>query len=164
MTRNFIPDKEYNRIKKILPIATVDLIIKTDKGVLLGVRKRKGEPMMGERSLIGGRILYKERIEDAIKRKARTETGLIVKPIRLVGVYTIFSASRGVERRYNISLVYLVKKVGGKLRLTDEYSEYAFIKRLDSKLHPSVVIPLRDSGVFGGSRKRVLFKDDYLVT
>jgi colanic acid biosynthesis protein WcaH len=142
--RNFIPDKLYGKIQKILPIVCVDLIIKTERGVLFGIRDQ--EPAKGERWIIGGRVLYGESLEDAVKRKAVTEAGLKVQIIRQVGAYSMIF--RKGEKRHSISIVYLVKKRGGKLRLNDEYSGHVFLKHLDKKLHPYLLTVLNDSNVF----------------
>jgi ADP-ribose pyrophosphatase YjhB (NUDIX family) len=142
--RNFIPPKLYAKIQKILPVTCIDLVIRTDNGVLLGIRAN--EPVKGIRWVVGGRILYGESFEQAVKRKAMTETGLKVQIIREVGAYAnIFTKG---EVRHSINIVYLVKAVGGKIRMNDEYSGYVILKRPDKKLHPYVLTLLNDSKAF----------------
>ncbi|ASI99088.1 NUDIX domain-containing protein [Thermococcus celer] len=65
---------------------TVDLVILHGDGVVLV--KRKNEPFKGSFALPGGFVEYGERVEEAAVREAKEETGLDVRLIRLVGVYS----------------------------------------------------------------------------
>ena len=141
---NFIPADIYGKIQKIMPVACIDLIIETESGVLLGIRDH--EPMKGKRWFIGGRMLYGETLEQAAKRKAKEETGLDVKVVRQVGAYTL-QFTKG-EKRYNVAVVYLVRKTKGQLNLNKEYSGHVFLKSPDRKLHPYVLTALNDSKIF----------------
>jgi colanic acid biosynthesis protein WcaH len=152
MEKNFIPDALYKKMQRMIPVVCVDIVVKTDNGILLGVRDRKGNPGRGLTWLIGGRVLYHENLEEAVKRKVKEETGLKVKIIRQIGVYTVFTKT---QKRHNIAINYLVEKVGGTLKLNDEYSKFLFIKKADKKLHPYVYAVLCDSGVFGNNTKRL---------
>ncbi len=160
MNSNNIPPKLYKNIQESIPIACVDAVIKTDDGVLLGIRKRRNNPALGKLWLIGGRVLYGESLEHAIKRKVKEETGLNVRIIKQIGVYTVFT---GIQKRHNIAVDYLVEKTGGALKLNGEYSTHIFIKKLDKKLHPYVYAVLRDSGVFGKFLRRTKKEIDYFV-
>jgi 8-oxo-dGTP diphosphatase len=151
--RRKIPDKLYNKIQKLIPIVCVDAIIETEKGILLG--KRKNQPVKGYFWFIGGRVLYGETLEDAVERKVLEETGLKVRIKKLVGVYTTIFKKYG---RHNINLTYLVRKIGGKLRLDNQHSEIIYITKIEKNLHPYVKKVLRDSGVFGKSNSSLRFK------
>lgn len=160
MKSKLIPAKLYQKIQESIPIVCVDAVIKTSDGVLLAIRSRKGNPAYGLRWLIGGRVIYGESLEQAVKRKVKEETGLNVKIIKQIGVYTVFT---GLQKRHNIAVNYLVEKIGGTLKLNDEYSTELFIKKLDKKLHPYVYAVLRDSGEFGKFLRHSSKEKDYFV-
>lgn len=51
---DFIPDKLYNQIMKLMPIVSIEAVIMIDEGLLL--LRRKNEPAKGEWWFPGGRI------------------------------------------------------------------------------------------------------------
>ncbi|NJE43483.1 NUDIX hydrolase [Thermococcus sp. GR6] len=65
---------------------TVDLVILYREGVVL--IKRKHEPFKDHFALPGGFVEYGEPVEDAAVREAKEETGLDVRLLRLIGVYS----------------------------------------------------------------------------
>lgn len=73
-------------MKHITPLLTVDvLIIYTGKIVLI---KRKKPPFKGYFALPGGFVEVGETVEEAAVREAKEETGLNVKLLKLLGVYS----------------------------------------------------------------------------
>jgi len=100
--------KRNNNFKQ--PSLAVDaLIIKDEKLLLI---KRKKEPFSGFYALPGGFVQYGERIEEAVMREVKEETGLDVQVQSLVGVY---SDPRRDPRGHIISICYLCRLIGGKL-------------------------------------------------
>ncbi|MDE1846192.1 MAG: NUDIX hydrolase [Candidatus Micrarchaeota archaeon] len=139
-----IPKKIYKVVLKMVPIFCVDAIIKTERGVLLGIRNN--EPVKNKPWFIGGRVFYDEPLEKAILRKVKEETGLKVKIEKLVGTYAcIFHKG---ERRHTICATYVVKKVGGKLSSDDQHSGFVYIKNVNRHLPKYVREILLESGVF----------------
>ncbi len=65
---------------------TVDAVIVHNNGIVL--IKRRNEPFKGHYALPGGFVEYGETVEEALVREAKEETGLEVKPVKLVGVYS----------------------------------------------------------------------------
>src|SRR5687768_14668341 len=72
---------------------------------------------------IGGAIDPGEQIADAAVREAREETGLIVEPVRLVGVYTDppLTYANGDVVLYH-SFAFECRIVGGELHIADDES------------------------------------------
>ncbi len=97
------------------PRVTTDALIINDTKLLL--IKRKYEPFKGKWALPGGHVEYGERVGDAAAREAFEETGLRVKPVKLIGVY---SDPKRDPRGHFISLAYLCKIIGGEVKAGDD--------------------------------------------
>jgi len=86
----------------VTPLLTVDaLIIYEGKIVLI---RRKNLPFKGLYALPGGFVEVGETVEQAAMREAKEETGLDIKLIKLLGVYS--DPSRD-PRGHTVSLCYL---------------------------------------------------------
>jgi len=99
------------------PYPTVDAIIKYyDKGKFKGIVlvNRKYAPFGW--ALPGGFVNYNESVEKAVKREAKEETGLTIKKIDFVGVY---SDPRRDKRLHTITTVFLCK-ASGKIKAHDD--------------------------------------------
>ena len=77
--KRWIPEPLYSQVKALVPIPTVDALIVNDDRLLLMLRNNR--PAKGEWFTPGGRILLGEKIEDAVRRVTRAETGLNPKKI-----------------------------------------------------------------------------------
>lgn len=93
------------------PKLTVDAVILTRDKKLVLIR-RKFKPFSGFYAIPGGFVEYGETVEAACVREAFEETGLKVKIIRLLGVY---SDPKRDPRGHTASVAFLCKPVGGKL-------------------------------------------------
>ena len=100
------------------PSITVDaVILKENKIVLI---KRKNAPFKEYYALPGGFVDYGEKVEDAVIREVKEETGLKTKIEKLVGVY---SAPDRDPRGHTITIVYKLNITGGELRSGDDAKE-----------------------------------------
>lgn len=110
----------------LFKIAVRALIIKGSKVFLL---HRRDYDMW---ELPGGGMDNKETIEQALKREIKEETNLIIKPLRLVGVYHNY-------RENTLIFTFLVKVLSGRLKKNEEaddfkwYDYQKFPKNLSSK-------------------------------
>ena len=75
------------------------------------------DPIRGEPTLPGGHLTWRERISDAVMREVREETGYIVEPGALVGVY---SGEECTGEPGIVRVVYSATVVGGALRSSSE--------------------------------------------
>ncbi len=94
---------------------TVDGIIPYE-GKIVFIR-RKNDPFRGMLALPGGIVEYGESVEDALRRELKEETGLICEPEKLVGV---FSKPDRDPRGHFVSICFLARPVGGKLKAGDD--------------------------------------------
>ncbi len=84
------------------PLLAVDAVILFQKGIVL--IKRDNPPYQGCYALPGGFVEVGETVEDAVRREAREETGLLIELQGLVGVY---SDPGRDPRGHVVSLAYL---------------------------------------------------------
>ena len=87
---------------------TVDAVIITDGRIVL--IKRKGRPFKGYYALPGGYVERDEDAKQALAREVEEETGLIVTPGRMVGVYD--DPKR--DKRGNVAIAFLCNVAVGK--------------------------------------------------
>ncbi len=113
------------------PVLTTDGILLEKGGVLL--TKRKKPPYSGFWTLPGGHVDYGETVEKAIKREMKEELDVPVKIKKLFGVY---SNPRRDPRYHTASVIYLVEKIKGEIRLNEEASEFKYfsLKNLPKKI------------------------------
>ncbi len=93
------------------PKLTVDGVILKDDSVVLV--RRKNDPFKGSWALPGGFVEYGETVEDAVKREILEETGLAVKVVKLVGVY---SDPERDPRGHTITVAFLCRETSGSLQ------------------------------------------------
>jgi len=104
------------------PSIAVDGIITKDEKILL--IKRKNEPFKGKWALPGGFVEYGERVEEAVLREIKEETGLDAKIKKLFGVY---SDPNRDPRGHTISIVFILEDKG-KVKGGDDAEEAKFFE------------------------------------
>ena len=109
------------------PKLTVDGVILENGQILL--IKRKGDPFKGKWALPGGFVEYNEKVEDAVIREIREETGVNAEIKEIVGVY---SDPRRDPRGHTVSIVFLLDIISGKIKCGDDACNAKFfnLKRL----------------------------------
>lgn len=110
------------------PSLTVDgIIIYKDKLLLI---KRANPPFKNKYALPGGFVDYNEKVEDAVVREMKEETGLKTSIKELFGVY---SDPKRDPRGHTVSVVFEMKVKGGKMKSGSDAKE--------AKLFPLDKIP-----------------------
>jgi len=111
-----------------LPLVGVGaIIIKDDRVVLV---KRAHPPIQGHWSIPGGVLEVGELVRQAAVREAREETGLIVEPADLLGVYDRILRNDEQRVQYHYLLVdFLCRPVGGELRAASDAAEVRWFTR-----------------------------------
>lgn len=111
-----------------LPLVGVGaIIIQNDRVVLV---KRAHPPIQGQWSIPGGVLEVGELVRGAAIREAREETGLIVEPADLLGVYDRILRNDEQRVQYHYVLVdFLCRPVGGELQAASDAAEVRWFTR-----------------------------------
>ena len=111
-----------------LPLVGVGAIIIENSRVLLV--KRAHPPLQAQWSIPGGVLEVGELVHEAAIREAREETGLIVEPGELLGVYDriLRNAEQRVQYHY-VLIDFLCRRVGGELLAADDATEVRWFAR-----------------------------------
>jgi len=110
------------------PLVGVGAIIIENSRVLLV--KRAHPPIQGQWSIPGGVLEVGEPLREAAVREAREETGLIVEPGDLLGVYDRILHDREQRVQYHYVLVdFLCRPVGGELYAASDAAEVRWYTR-----------------------------------
>jgi ADP-ribose pyrophosphatase YjhB (NUDIX family) len=114
------------------PLPGVGAIILRRNSILLVQRGRS--PLKGYWSLPGGLIEPGEKIEAALTREVKEETGLEVRPTKAFEIFErIILDPQGHPEYHYILHDYLCKVVGGKLKAGDDAGSVAWIPRTKLK-------------------------------
>jgi 8-oxo-dGTP diphosphatase len=103
------------------------VIIEHDRVVLV---KRAHPPIQGQWSIPGGALEVGELVRDAAIREAREETGLIVEPGDLLGVYDrVLRDAEGRVQYHYVLIDFLCRPVGGELHAASDAAEVRWFTR-----------------------------------
>jgi 8-oxo-dGTP diphosphatase len=111
-----------------LPLVGVGTIIVEGDCVLLV--KRAHPPIQGQWSIPGGVLEVGEMIRESAIREAWEETGLIVEPGQLLGVYDRILRDPEKRVQYHYVLIdYLCRRLGGELLAASDAAEVRWFTR-----------------------------------
>ncbi len=103
------------------------IIIEADRVLLV---KRAHPPIQGEWSIPGGVLEVGEFVREAAIREAREETGLIVDPGALLGVYDRILRDPEQRVQYHYVLIdFLCQRTGGELLAASDAAEVRWFIR-----------------------------------
>lgn len=101
------------------------VVFKGDEVLLI---KRGKAPFKGNWSIPGGRLHHGERIEEAVHREVREETGLVIRLIGLIGVFEALPDEIAEAPYSHIVLIdYATEWVGGEPVAGDDAAEAVFV-------------------------------------
>src|SRR5690348_17082318 len=113
-----------------LPLIGVgSIIIEDDRVVLV---KRAHPPIQGQWSIPGGVLEVGEFVREAAVREAQEETGLIVEPGELLGVFdrVLRDADKRVQYHY-VLIDFLCRRIGGELLAASDAAEVRWFTRAE---------------------------------
>ena len=114
----------FKAIYSKVPRLCVDLIIKDGRKVLL--TKRIISSYKGYWHLPGGTVLFREGLEEAVKRVAKRELNLDVRIEKFLGFIEFTGKSNG--NYHPVSIVFLVSPKSLNIKLNKEADEYNFFE------------------------------------
>lgn len=80
-----IPDEEWETVVRNVPIVSIDLVVRSADGIILG--KRTNRPAKDEWFVPGGRVHKHERLVEAARRVASEELGVDIEIVEGLGAY-----------------------------------------------------------------------------
>jgi ADP-ribose pyrophosphatase YjhB (NUDIX family) len=124
---------------------SVAAAVMDDEGRILAIRRRDN----GHWEPPGGILELEEPIEDGLRREVLEETGLVVEPEALTGVYK--NMARGI-----VALVFRCRQVGGQLRASDEASTSRWMTpaEIEEHLDEAYAVRLLDALANGAPKIR----------
>lgn len=140
----------YEEIHQNMPIACVDIVLKTSDGGFLLV-KRDNEPAKNQWWVVGGRVRKNESLEEAAIRKIKEEIGIELKKVEKVagGYETIFEDDPFGHKQgtHTINTLFVGETSDEELKKvkTDTlHSEFKIFKHIEKSWHQCIQQYLRD--------------------
>ena len=92
---------------------------------------RRGQaPLLGEWSLPGGVLECGEALREAVVREAREETGLLVEPVEMLGVYErVIPGDDGRIRYHYVLIDFLCRPLSGDLKAASDAADVRWFTR-----------------------------------
>ncbi|ERI93689.1 hydrolase, NUDIX family [Clostridiales bacterium oral taxon 876 str. F0540] len=129
------------------PEPTVSAIIFNSDGKVLLCKSHKWD---NKYVIPGGHVELGEKLEEALKREIREETGLEIYDIKLISLKESIYSDTFEEKKHFIFIDYVCKTLSSEVRLNDEAEEYEWadleeIERYDlGGFTKELLIQLRD--------------------
>lgn len=119
--------KQFKSIYSKVPRLCVDLVIKTNKGYLLTLRKKNGYE--DQWHLPGGTVYYREGVKKAVERIAKEELGIKISIKKFLGYLEYPSEIKERDFGHTITLVFLCGTNRLNFKLDDQTEKAEFFKK-----------------------------------
>jgi len=108
MNSDFIPEDEYRKIIKVMPLFCIDFLIRCKNKYLF--IKRAEEPLKGVYWVVGGRLRFKETLDQFAERVQTREVGRSFDNRKLIAFSNYFFPDvPNAKATHTPSLLYLVE-------------------------------------------------------
>lgn len=127
-----LTEEEFRTIYQKVPRLTVEIIVKSDKGVLLTLRDI--EPCKDLWHLPGGTVYFGQRLTEAVQRIAKRELNIVVTNSELLG-YIEYPSHYEHGLDCPVGMAFLIQ-YEGNLKPNKEASKVGWFKELPPNMHP----------------------------
>jgi colanic acid biosynthesis protein WcaH len=141
---DWLPDETYDEFVAHMPQVCVEVVLETDRGVLLA--KRVNHPRVW--FWPGGRLFKGESLAAATRRIADEELGIEIDLVEDFGPYAHFWRGNGAApSRHTVNVPFHARprQDHPEITLDDQHSDYRFVDDVESWMHPYVRRYLKDS-------------------
>lgn len=140
----FVPLDEYVIAHKTLPILCHDVMIKYEGGLLLTIRK--GVPAKGILWPFGGRLERGLSLEDSLKKRVKSESGLSLRKLKIIGIsrHYWYTDPFGHEKGTDTPSIMFYGEGEGELKLNHEHEKPMIVtpenytEKFQKELHPFI--------------------------
>ena len=140
-----LTSEEFKNIYSKVPRLTVEVVLKEPGGVVLTLRSI--EPKKGWWHIPGGTVYFKELVEEAVIRVAKEELGVEVKVDKFLGFIDYKHESDWGWFGRTVGLAYLVERVSGELKGSEQGQEVKMFKAQPKKIIEDQGKFLKDVGL-----------------
>ena len=133
-TPNPLPYDKFKEIYSLVPRLAIEVVILKDESILL--TKRSSHGWAGMWHTPGGTVLYREAMQDAVKRIALEELGVKVKINKQLGYFEAWSEEKERGFGYSVSLPFLVIPEHLEFQLNNHATEFKFFSDLPDNIVP----------------------------
>lgn len=124
--------KEFEEVYRKVPRLTVEVVVKTDKGIVL--TKRSIPPYLGQWHIPGGTVYLGETLEQAVKRVAKEELGVKVEMEKLLGYIEYPNEKKNGGFTQPVGVAFLVRIKSGKLCGSKQGEEVKAFRNLPTQM------------------------------
>lgn len=143
-----LPSDVWTTVVSNVPIPSVDLVVRTNKGIILA--RRQNEPAKGKWFVPGGRIQKGEKRVEAVQRVAQKELGVNVRIEQELGAYDHLYAESDVPNsggKHYVANGYVVHPESETFRLDSQHDQARVFEEGNlPQLHEYVKKYLSDAG------------------
>lgn len=146
MTEGWIQEDEWQTIVANVPIVSVDLLVRTEDGLVFGMRKN--DPAAGYWFVPGGRVKKRETRREAVHRVAEEELGAEVQIAESLGAYEhIYDTAEieGVDGKHYLANGYVVEAATEAFETDDQHSDLRVFTNPPDLLHKYIQQYLKDA-------------------
>ena len=137
----WIEEELFNEIRRVMPIAAVDLLVVYEGRLLLMLRNN--EPVKDVWFTPGGRVRFGETLEQACLRKLGEETGLEAVGVERKGVM-----GHLYPGAHYVTTFFRVDVVDDRVVMNDEHRDYRWVSDVAEDVHPYVRHMIGEAGIF----------------
>jgi 8-oxo-dGTP diphosphatase len=114
----------------LVGVGAIIIDIDRDRGSRVVLVKRGHPPIQGQWSIPGGVLEVGEMVREGAVREAREETGLVVEPGELLGVFDrVLRHADGRVQYHYVLIDFLCRPVGGELCAASDAAEVRWFTR-----------------------------------